>query len=77
IIVWGDYEYVEKTPEHVFANTRINEVQQWLVICNMSSEKQTFSVPREALRVIVSNYPLKLLPDGKVDLRPYEAFVLE
>ena len=43
----------------------------------MSSEKQTFTVPREALRVIVSNYPLKQLPDGKVDLRPYEAFVLE
>ncbi|HBM7067309.1 TPA: alpha-glucosidase, partial [Enterococcus faecium] len=77
IIVWGDYELVEKTPEHVFAYSRIYEDQQWLVICNMSSEKQTFTVPREALRVIVSNYPLKQLPDGKVDLRPYEAFVLE
>lgn len=69
IIVWGDYELVEKTPEHVFAYSRIYEDQQWLVICNMSSEKQTFTVPREALRVIVSNYPLKQLPDGKVDLR--------
>lgn len=77
IIVWGDYELVEKTPEHVFAYSRIYEDQQWLVICNMSSEKQTFTVPREALRVIVSNYPLKQLPDGKVDLRLYEAFVLE
>lgn len=77
IIVWGDYELVEKTPEHVFAYSRIYEDQQWLVICNMSSEKQTFTVPREALRVIVSNYPLKQLPDGKVDLRSYEAFVLE
>ena len=52
-----------------FAYSRIYEDQQWLVICNMSSEKQTFTVPR-ALRVIVSNYPLKQLPDGKVDLRP-------
>lgn len=77
IIVWGDYELVEKTPEHVFAYSRIYEDQQWLVICNMSSEKQTFTVPHEALRVIVSNYPLKQLPDGKVDLRPYEAFVVE
>ncbi|PQC59078.1 glucohydrolase [Enterococcus faecium] len=77
IIVWGDYELVEKTPEHVFAYSRIYEDQQWLVICNMSSEKQTFTVPHEALRVIVSNYPLKQLPDDKVDLRPYEAFVVE
>ncbi len=43
----------------------------------MSSEKQVFTVPREALRIIVSNYPLKRLPDGKVELRPYEAFVME
>ena len=77
IIVWGDYELVEKTPEHVFAYSRIYEDQRWLVVCNMSSEKQVFTVPREALRIIVSNYPLKQLPDGKVDLRPYEAFVLE
>ncbi|HAR1308930.1 TPA: alpha-glucosidase [Enterococcus faecium] len=77
IIVWGDYELVEKTPEHVFAYSRIYEDQQWLVVCNMSSEKQVFTVPREALRIIVSNYPLKQLPDGKVKLRPYEAFVVE
>ncbi|MFP9055413.1 alpha-glucosidase C-terminal domain-containing protein, partial [Enterococcus faecalis] len=63
--------------EHVFAYSRIYEDQQWLVICNMSSEKQTFTVQHEAVRVIVSNYPLKQLPDGKVDLRPYEAFVVE
>lgn len=50
IIVWGDYELVEKTPEHVFAYSRIYEDQQWLVICNMSSEKQTFTIPREAFK---------------------------
>ena len=77
IIVWGDYELVEETPEHVFAYSRIYEDQRWLVVCNMSSEKQVFTVPREALRIIVSNYPLKQLPDGKVELRPYEAFVVE
>ncbi|WP_202765402.1 alpha-glucosidase C-terminal domain-containing protein, partial [Enterococcus lactis] len=64
-------------PEHVFAYSRIYEDQRWLVVCNMSSEKQVFTVPREALRIIVSNYPLKQLPDGKVELRPYEAFVVE
>ena len=77
IIVWGDYELVEETPEHIFAYSRTYEDQRWLVVCNMSSEKQVFTVPREALRVIVSNYPLKQLPDGKVELRPYEAFVVE
>ncbi len=44
------------------------------VICPVKSRRSLF---HEALRVIVSNYPLKQLPDGKVDLRPYEAFVLE
>ncbi|EOI6517393.1 alpha-glucosidase [Enterococcus faecium] len=77
IIVWGDYELVEETPEHIFAYSRTYEDQRWLVVCNMSSEKQVFTVPREALRVIVSNYPLKQLPDVKVELRPYEAFVVE
>ena len=77
IIVWGDYELVEETPEHIFAYSRTYEDQRWLVVCNMSSEKQVFTVPREALRVIVSNYPLKQLPDGKVELRPYEACVVE
>ncbi|EPN9377475.1 glycoside hydrolase family 13 protein [Enterococcus faecium] len=77
IIVWGDYELVEETPEHIFAYSRTYEDHRWLVVCNISSEKQVFTVPREALRVIVSNYPLKKLPDGKVELRPYEAFVVE
>ncbi|WP_165005682.1 MULTISPECIES: alpha-glucosidase [unclassified Enterococcus] len=77
IVVWGEYQLLEDTPDEVFAYSRTYQEQEWLIICNLSETKQQITVPREALSVILSNYELPERPSGHVELRPYEAFALE
>lgn len=77
LIVWGDYQLVTDTPDDVFAYYRTLNNEQWLVVCNMSEKKQPYTLTDQAMTLVISNYPQKQIPTGKLNLRPYEAFVLK
>ncbi|MBE8867725.1 alpha-glucosidase [Enterococcus hirae] len=77
LIVWGDYQLVTDTPDDVFAYYRTLNNEQWLVVCNMSEKNQPYTLADQAMTLVISNYPQKQIPTGKLNLRPYEAFVLK
>ena len=59
--------------ENVFAYTRDTEKEHLLVVCNFSSQKQSFCLPEgwENAQCLLANYP-----DRSEILRPYEAMML-
>jgi len=77
LIVWGDYQLVTDTPDDVFAYYRTLNNEQWLVVCNMSEKNQPYTLTDQAMTLVISNYPQKQIPTGKLNLRPYEAFVFK
>lgn len=76
IIVWGDFELIENTPEDVFAYYRLYEGQKWLVVANISSQENEFSVDEEVTEIIISNYYRQEIVVKQVTLQPYEVFAV-
>ncbi len=77
LVVWGEYELLTTTLPDVFAYTRSYEGKTWLVVANVSQEKNVFTLPAPAKKVIIANYPCKENVKDSIVLRPYEAFVVE
>lgn len=76
IIVWGDFELIEHTPEDVFAYYRKYDGQRWLIVANISSQKNEFSVDEEVTEIIISNYNRQEIVVKSVTLKPYEIFAV-
>ncbi|EPM6859087.1 glycoside hydrolase family 13 protein [Enterococcus faecalis] len=77
IVVWGDYQLLENTPDEVFAYIRELNGEKWLVVTNISAGTNEFEMPTEAKEIVIANYELTEVPVGKVALRSYEAFVVK
>lgn len=77
IVVWGDYQLLENTPDEVFAYIRELKGEKWLVVTNISAGTNEFEMPTEAKEIVIANYELTEVPVGKVALRSYEAFVVK
>ena len=77
LVVWGEYQLLENTPDEVFAYIRALNGEKWLVVTNISTESNGFEMPADAKEFIISNYSLDEVPSGNVWLRPYEAFVVK
>lgn len=77
LVVWGEYQLLENTPDEVFAYIRALNGEKWLVVTNISAESNRFEMPADAKEFIISNYSLDEVPSGNVWLRPYEAFVVK
>lgn len=77
IIVWGEYELLEETLEEIFAYKRSFKGEEWLVVANMVEKENTFTMQEEGKELVISNYSLEVIPEGKITLRPYEAFVVK
>ncbi|SDJ78364.1 glycoside hydrolase family 13 protein [Alkalibacterium thalassium] len=74
-IVWGDYTLL--LPDHptVFAYERRYQGERWVVVANISDEKQQVSLddmPNE-YDVMATNYNRSAVDWKSVDLNPYEA----
>ena len=74
-IVWGDYTLL--LPDHptVFAYERRYQGERWVVVANISDEKQQVSLgdmPNE-YDVMATNYNRSAVDWRSVDLNPYEA----
>ncbi len=77
LVVWGDYQLLENTPDEVFAYIRELNGEKWLVVTNISAGTNEFEMPTEAKEIVIANYELTEVPIGKVALRSYEAFVVK
>lgn len=77
LVVWGDYQLLENTPDEVFAYIRELNGEKWLVVTNISAGTNEFEMPTEAKEIVIANYELTEVPVGKVALRSYEAFVVK
>ena len=77
IVVWGDFELVDNTPEEVFAYYRKYEGDTWLVIANISEETSHFShLDVESSEIVISNYERDNINLKNIQLQPYEALVV-
>lgn len=76
IMQMGRFAEIKGVPEQVFAYTRTLASGQWLVCSNFTGEPITVDLPQRAAELMISNYPD--YPDqlGRVQLRPYEAFIV-
>jgi glucan 1,6-alpha-glucosidase len=77
IVVWGDFELIEDTADEVFAYYRKYEDKTWLIVTNFSENPNEFgSSDLKFKDMLIHNYSEIRKQNGKIDLRPYEAFVV-
>ena len=80
ILIYGDFELVDGENHDVFAYTRSFEEEKVLVVTNFRKESIDWEVPRsfelEAGKLLISNYDGIGIKDGKVHLKPFEAFAV-
>lgn len=77
IIVWGDFELIEHTPEEVFAYYRIYEGEKWLVAANMSEQEHEIAVDGKVSEIIMSNYDCAEIDVTAFTMKPYEVFAVK
>lgn len=77
IIVWGDFELIDNTSEDVFAYYRVYEGQKWLIVANISSQENDFSLNEEVSEIIINNYNRQKVVLKQLTLKPYEVFAVK
>ncbi|MCP3027409.1 alpha,alpha-phosphotrehalase [Halobacillus sp. A5] len=80
IITHGDYKWIDKGDERIFAFTRQWNGETLLVLNNFYGEGATFTLPDDINlqgepEILISNYVDPEMNDNEVKLRPYESIV--
>ncbi|MEZ4949468.1 MAG: alpha-glucosidase C-terminal domain-containing protein [Saprospiraceae bacterium] len=77
-LVYGDFEDLAPNDPAIYAYTRKNEEETWLIVMNFSDLDANFgSEELENKTLKIGNYSDPSLPEGKsLKLRPWEAVVL-
>ncbi|TSO25792.1 alpha-glucosidase [Lactobacillus sp. LL6] len=73
IVVDGDFKLIKNTGDNILAYYRILGNEKWLVVANLSENKEQLSLEDELQKVLISNYPPKSNLKN-MTLEPYEAF---
>lgn len=80
VFIYGDFVLVDGEHNDVFAYTRSFGKEKALVAVNFRKEAISWQVPSgmelKVERLLTSNYEGINVKDGKVELRPFEAFAL-
>ncbi len=76
VVVDGDFELVENTSDSVLAFWRKLGSEKWLIVANLSGEKQKFNLDNNFKEVLISNYE-KQRSLKTIILKPYEAFAVK
>ena len=76
IMIWGDFELLD-TPDTIFAYKRSYQDKVWLVVNNFSNDMQTASFDEKIDDVIIQNYNHTLKDISKLELSPWESFVVK
>lgn len=78
VLIYGDFGLVDEENNEVFAYSRSFGNEKVLVVSNFRKEAISWQVPSglelEVGRLLTSNYDGINVKDGKVGLRPFEAF---
>ncbi|WDF82275.1 alpha-glucosidase [Lacticaseibacillus pabuli] len=77
ILTEGSFTAIQDVPTAVMAYYRTYRDQRWLVVANLSGKGQDISLTDQVTKLIISNYELPDLDLSKMNLAPYEAFVVE
>ncbi len=77
IVVYGKFEPLCREDDQIFAYMRKLDEERLLTVCNFSEMSAEFDVPAEfeGSRCLLTNLGQKVF-EGKIVLKPYEAFVL-
>ena len=76
VVVWGDYSLITDTADEVFAYTRSNQQETWLVVANFTSNNNTFSYVTTVQEIMIQNGCREYIDVSEIELSPYEAFVV-
>ena len=76
VVVDGDFELVENTGDSVLAFWRKLGSEKWLIVANLSGEKQRFNLDNDFKEVLISNYE-KRGSLKNIILKPYEALAVK
>ena len=77
IIVYGEFEPLYRDDEQIFVYTRKLDQEKLLTVCNFTDKDAEVEVPEEfkGAECLITNLGRTAF-DGKIILKPYEAFVL-
>ncbi|MPW13838.1 DUF3459 domain-containing protein [Lactobacillus helveticus] len=74
-ILEGTFKIYKNHNQNVLSYLRQSGNEKWLIVANLSAEKQLFSSDYVVKTILISNYnPRNKLK--KIILKPYEAFVV-
>ncbi|CCI82050.1 glycoside hydrolase family 13 protein [Lactobacillus hominis] len=76
VVVDGDFKLVENTGDSVLAYWRILDGEKWLVVANLSGEKQEFNQKVDINKWLIGNYAQRDSLEN-IELQPYEAFAVK
>ena len=78
LIVYGTYDLILDDDKDIYAYTRTLEDEKLVVYCNFSANTREVEVPAEFTdgKILISNYT-DAKADNKINLRPYEAVVIQ
>ena len=77
IIVYGEFEPLYRDDEQIFVYTRKLDQEKLLTVCNFSERNAEMEIPEEfkGAECLITNLDRTVF-EGKIVLKPYEAFVL-
>ena len=77
IIVYGEFEPLYRDDEQIFAYTRKLDQEKLLTVCNFSDKNAEMEISEEfkGAECLITNLDRTVF-EGKIVLKPYEAFVL-
>ena len=77
IIVYGGFEPLYRDDEQIFAYIRRQDQEKLLTVCNFSDKNAEMEIPEEfkGAECLITNL-YRTVFEGKIVLKPYEAFVL-
>ncbi len=77
IIVYGGFEPLYRDDEQIFAYIRRQDQEKLLTVCNFSDKNAEMEIPEEfkGAECLITNLNRTVF-EGKIVLKPYEAFVL-
>lgn len=79
VIIWGEFKLLLPAHKQIFAYERSYKGETWIVVANMSEMhvKLNLDDRKGKKPVVIGNYPKKSYQLNKLDLEPYETFVVK
>jgi oligo-1,6-glucosidase len=79
VLVYGQYEILERTHPTVYAYTRTLDADKMLVLLNFSEESSSISLSElgNMEATVINNYSELQIENNAINLLPYQAVILK